>query len=564
MNNGFDHGTAPGTGPMGDQFDGRGFQTPPPAPPRPYGFFDSIRRSGWYRPEARTVGGVSAGVSARTGWDLVLVRGITLIATIFFPFLLVVYALAWALLPEERDGRIHLEDLVNGRFDIAQLGILFFTLVGVSSGPSISFGVFGFSAGLTALLSVIGVFILALVGIIAVLSSRQPRVASGQAGPTRTAPAWTTPGAQPPGAPDAAWTQSGGSPSAVPQWAPAQAAPQQRGPWTPNGFSAPAQSSRSSSDPRAAGAPGSFVPAPQAPPAWTRPAPVVFTSVSKRFTLVITGLVLLSIATTFAVMYYLAPFDNSTRVVRAGVIGGGISLLIVGLALAYASFKDRGASWLVVLSVLGFTLAWPTAFIGLINEDALNDVEFTIDAPSTDYFDWSVERIPSDTSGFVVLDLRDAPSGISKEITMDGSLVTLTVEARRDQPIRFICEGIIEGVSTSYADGRDTGWADPLDACTNLDGEEHHAVAASPTWKEREGITVRIPQDLLTFAYEESASAAEGSQSSGSPAPAKPQSGAAQSGAQSPQSAPASADAAPASPSAASADPSFPVPSRRL
>lgn len=558
MNNGFGHGTAPGTGPMGDQFGGRGFQAPPPAPPRPYGFFDSIRRSGWYRPEARTVGGVSAGISARTGWDLVLVRGITLIATIFFPFLLVVYALAWALLPEERDGRIHLEDLVNERFNIAQLGILFFILVGVSSGPSISFWVFGFSVGLTALLSGVGVFILALVGIVVLLSSRSPRTASRQAGPTRAAPAWTTQGERTPGAPDAAQTQS-----ADPQWAQAQAAPPQRGPWTPNGFSAPAQPARSSSAPQAAAAPGSFVPAPQAPPTWTRPAPVVFASVSKRFTLVITGLVLLSIATTFAVMYYLAPFDNSTSVVRAGVIGGGISLLIVGLALAYASFKDRGASWLVALSVLGFTLAWPTAFIGLINEDGLNDVEFTIDAPSTDYFNWSVEEIPSGTSGFVVLDLRDAPSGISKEITMDDSLVTLTVKARRDQPIRFICSGTIEGVSTSYADGRDAGWADPLDACTNLDGEEHHAVAASPTWREQEGITVRIPQNLLTFAYEESARPADETQSSGAPAPAKPQSGAAQSGAQSPQSAP-SADAAPTSPSGASADPSFPVPSRRL
>ena len=100
---------------------------------------------------------------------------------------------------------------------------------------------------------------------------------------------------------------------------------------------------------------------------------------------------------------------------------------------------------------------------------------------------------------------------------MDDSLVTLTVKARKDQPIRFLCNGMLEGVAISYADGTDSGWADPLRACARLDGSEKQVSAVSPTWTKDEGITVRIPQDLLTFAYEESSPATERPQSSQTP-----------------------------------------------
>ena len=49
---------------------------------------------------------------------------------------LVVYGVAWALLPERRDGRIHAEEMILGRFDIALLGALAFVLVGLGRGDT--------------------------------------------------------------------------------------------------------------------------------------------------------------------------------------------------------------------------------------------------------------------------------------------------------------------------------------------------------------------------------------------------------------------------------------------
>lgn len=278
------------------------------------------------------------------------------------------------------------------------------------------------------------------------------------------------------------------------------------------------------------------------PSTWTRPTPVVFKTVSKGFNLVITGLVLLSIAATFAAMFYFSRIGTPEAQIRSGLIGAGISLFIVGLALAYASFKDRGAGWLIALSLLGFFLAWPTTLVGVLANEDHPPLDFPSDALVSDHFDWRINEIPSDSSGFVVLDLRDAPAGVSKEISVDDSLVTLTVKARKDQPIRFICNGMLERVSTSYADGQDRGWADGLRACAKLDGSEEQVSAVSPTWTKDEGITVRIPQDLLTFAYEESSPAPESSQSS-----LTPQSGAEapQSAAPKPRTAPSSVESAP-------------------
>ncbi len=561
MNNGFDYSSAPNSHPTGDHFGGQQFQAPPPgAPsPRPSGFFDSIRRSGWYRPELRTIGGVCAGVSARSAWDLALVRGITVVAALFFPFVLVFYALAWALLPEERDGRIHFEELTKGRFDIAHLGVLLFILLGAGFGPTIGFELFGPTSVLVSLLMGLGMLLLALVVLAVVLASRssQPHssptrpASSGwtpQSGPAWTPPTSASPGppfpapgaARAPGASDVPFFQAPSAPHSSGGAPGVQGNPLSSPPTAQNTHPSSPQVPYSSSHMPVG--PSPLVASSHSPSAWTRPPRVVFKTVSKGFNLVITGLVLLSIAATFATMFYFSRIGNPEAQIRSGLIGAGISLFIVGLALAYASFKDRGAGWLIALSLLGFFLAWPTTLVGLLASEDHPPLNFPSDALVSDHFDWKVNEIPSDSSGFVVLDLRDAPAGVSKEISVDDSLVTLTVKARKDQPIRFICNGMLEGVSTSYADGLNNGWADALRACAKLDGSEEQVSAVSPTWTKDEGITVRIPQDLLTFAYEESSPAPESSQSS-----LTPQSGAEapQSAAPKPRTAPSSVESAP-------------------
>lgn len=95
---------------------------PPRAPRRSDRFFawivglGVVRADGW-------IGGVAGGVAARLRIDPLIVRGILVVATLFGLPMLFVYAVAWALLPDQ-EGRIHLRGALRGRFDPALFGIL--------------------------------------------------------------------------------------------------------------------------------------------------------------------------------------------------------------------------------------------------------------------------------------------------------------------------------------------------------------------------------------------------------------------------------------------------------
>ncbi|WP_225228483.1 MULTISPECIES: PspC domain-containing protein [Oerskovia] len=96
------------------------------------GFFDTVRRIGISRSEDRWVGGVAGGVADRFGIDPLIVRGILVVSVFLTGAGLVLYGLAWALLPESRDGRIHLQQAIRGDFDVAMLGAAATTIVGLS------------------------------------------------------------------------------------------------------------------------------------------------------------------------------------------------------------------------------------------------------------------------------------------------------------------------------------------------------------------------------------------------------------------------------------------------
>ncbi|MBW0256070.1 PspC domain-containing protein, partial [Cellulomonas sp. PS-H5] len=110
---------------------------PPPAPPTGghamAGFFAAIRRAGISRSQDRWVGGVAGGLATRFGIDPLLARGLVGV-TLLMGFGFVLYGLAWALLPEESDGRIHLEETIRGNFDVALLGAIALVVVGFSAG----------------------------------------------------------------------------------------------------------------------------------------------------------------------------------------------------------------------------------------------------------------------------------------------------------------------------------------------------------------------------------------------------------------------------------------------
>ena len=191
----------------------------------PNSFFTGVRRLGITRSDDRWIGGVSGGVGDRFGIDPLLVRGIFFATLLLGGLGLVAYGVAWALLPERRDGRIHLEEMILGRFDIALLGALAFVIVGFGRGDSWFFfwGPPGWVQGLLWV-----AFIAGIVALIVVVSNQQPtrpRPPTGTyappASPAATyptasvsspAPAGSSPapayGVPPAPAPEPAWTAS--------------------------------------------------------------------------------------------------------------------------------------------------------------------------------------------------------------------------------------------------------------------------------------------------------------------------------------------------------------------
>jgi phage shock protein PspC (stress-responsive transcriptional regulator) len=94
---------------------------PPPPPPRNNRFFDWIRGLGILRTRG-WIGGVCAGVAARLGIDPILVRGIVVVIAVLGGPVVLLYAAAWLLLPDDNDV-IHAEELGRGRFSPAIAGI---------------------------------------------------------------------------------------------------------------------------------------------------------------------------------------------------------------------------------------------------------------------------------------------------------------------------------------------------------------------------------------------------------------------------------------------------------
>ena len=87
-------------------------------------FFDWMRGLGVVRADG-WLGGVCAGIAYRLGIDPLIVRGIVVVAGILGAPVLLLYAAAWALLPD-RDGRIHMQSLFEGDFEppIVAIGVM--------------------------------------------------------------------------------------------------------------------------------------------------------------------------------------------------------------------------------------------------------------------------------------------------------------------------------------------------------------------------------------------------------------------------------------------------------
>ncbi|MDO8338219.1 MAG: PspC domain-containing protein, partial [Microcella sp.] len=113
----------------------------PSAPPPPPPASGSSRFFAWLRSlnltrEPGWLGGVASGIALRLRIDPLIVRGILVVLAIFaFPVALL-YALAWAFLPDHT-GKIHAEEVSRGRVESGFVGaaVLFaIALLGLGDG----------------------------------------------------------------------------------------------------------------------------------------------------------------------------------------------------------------------------------------------------------------------------------------------------------------------------------------------------------------------------------------------------------------------------------------------
>ena len=534
-------------------------------PPR-NSFFDAVRGSGWYRAQERAIGGVCSGIAAHQGWDLSLVRVLMVVATFCMPVVAIAYGLAWLLLPEAADGRIHLEETLEGRFDIAVIGGVFMILAGLSSSLSAVGIVGGLGVGWIQLLALAA----GITAVVVVLVS-VTRSASGgpQTGANRTTPQYGNPQYGNPqyGAPQYGTPQYGtpqqqasaaGASDPFGHSAPGakdtdSTMPQQQNAQAPEGFPAygvPAGSAGSAGAPRPTGAtsaaqgtnagprpaaarPGQPHPGWTTPPTaprprqWTpRPMPTHRPrTVSSRVNLAITGLLILVVAAVFAGIYMVdkgpaIPFitgeTEGQTIARIITVGGGVCLLIVGFSLAIAALRDRSAGWLTTLSVIGMVMALPT---GLVGSQASHPTDFLINTHvgaigNQTTLDWTVDEVSGgNPTSATTLDLTGAPVGTTKTITVDWRAWSrLTIQMAEGQPVQIICQSSIDDLTTNM-DGN--GWAEPLNNCSGV-------TVSSPAWGKPSlgGITILITDDAdidtLTIVQSPDASGTWGS----TPAPA--------------------------------------------
>lgn len=133
----------PTQGYEGPASPGQGYAAPgypaPYAVAQPRNFFEWVRGNGVYRGSDRWIGGVASGIAHRTGVDPLIVRGIFIVLALFAGIGVLLYGIAWALLPEP-DGRIHLQEAGAGRWTGGMTGALITTILGF---PSLGTGAWG-------------------------------------------------------------------------------------------------------------------------------------------------------------------------------------------------------------------------------------------------------------------------------------------------------------------------------------------------------------------------------------------------------------------------------------
>ena len=366
------YGPQPGPAPS---FQQHGDPQPEPQRGSTHRFFDSLRGSGLMRTNERWVAGVAGGVAYRFDLDPTLVRCVWVVLSLFAGVGLVLYGLAWALLPEESDGRIHLEEALSGRFNAGLAGAIGMTIVGMSTFsngfiPNWYVHEAGIAAALWPLFW-LGLFIL---GIVFLIRRAQDRRASRKAARTPRGPRpWQA------SAPGAAQTpdshpgvQAGGFASAWDSSAPGSSTPT---------FNQPAGGQSWQSRSYRQRPPYQPAPMPVRPARPRRPGP------GSSLSLAVLGLGFL----TAAGVWY------ATATHRVGLLQGqflliGTLVALLGAGIVASGLRRRHGGWMTVLG-------WPVLFVVAIPALATASIVPT-----------SLARMPFET-------LRNATTAASSTVT---------------------------------------------------------------------------------------------------------------------------------------------------
>ncbi|GAB6901327.1 PspC domain-containing protein [Kineosporia succinea] len=120
--------------------DGRTGWGPAPEPGSPHrrpgdDAFARLREFGAYRSsEGRWVAGVASGLARRFDIDQTLIRGAFVALSIVGGLGVALYGICWLLLPQEEDGRIHLQEAIRGRFSAGFFAAVVLSFAAIGGG----------------------------------------------------------------------------------------------------------------------------------------------------------------------------------------------------------------------------------------------------------------------------------------------------------------------------------------------------------------------------------------------------------------------------------------------
>lgn len=520
------------SGPQGSQYAGPRYAPPqgapsaPPAqtPPRRPGhamssFFDSLRRTGLIRTEERWVGGVCGGLARRLGVDPVLVRAAAAVLSIFTGLGLVLYGLGWALMPEERDGRIHLEQAVSGDLDSGFAGAIATFVAGwalLDRGviPTWYLQLWG-SGSLASLIWTalwIGAVIAVVIAVLRWFLRRDER-RSRRTPPTGTYPSPVPPGRYPTAQPGPA--PQAGSPSSQPDTAPTAAGPEistdaaqspapgpSVTPWSAAGVGT--GPTRSAAGPTtavpamgASAAPSAGVyPGPTTGPTTPLPAPA---AVAPRPIAPVRPRVpgpdrTLSLTVLGCMFLVLAVAGLASYLGKLGFIGGplvavGAIVALLGTGVLVSSLRGRRGGWMSGVGVLALLFAVPALALGTMLQPAIISMVpgSAIGPVTADHTTGPIEV----GIGDVELNLRSLPADSApRTYQVSAGVGNVRIDVTEDQDVRVITT---QGAGAIYL-GANREWSMDDTAVNEIGG-----------WTENTGEYNVSGDDVTNWHYTRSA-----------------------------------------------------------